>query len=187
MIGAVQTCEVLAVDAPRLIAWRTIPTALMVDSTDWRISLEPVGAGTQIVQTFQLTKFPRWWEWILARINPSHIDRSAALTEDLRRIGVIAAAAHLLPRLVLRPDNPEVKLLVTAKQTRRGRRTPCEPAIPALARLTAFLADQLAPLARFSGLHGQPLVVGLARELGPLGALPNGCRGCAGRTGGRRG
>jgi hypothetical protein len=48
-----------------------------------------------------------------------------------------------------------------AKQTRRGRRTPCEPAIPALARLTTFLADQLAPLARFSGLHGQPLVVGL--------------------------
>jgi hypothetical protein len=44
------------------------------------------------VQTFQLTKFPRWWEWILTRINPSHIDRSAALTEDLRRIGVIAAA-----------------------------------------------------------------------------------------------
>jgi F420H(2)-dependent quinone reductase len=44
------------------------------------------------VQTFQLTKFPRWWEWILVRINPSHIDRSAALTEDLRRIGVIAAA-----------------------------------------------------------------------------------------------
>jgi len=68
------------------------PPALLVDSTDWRISLEPAGAGTQIVQTFQLTKFPHWWEWILVRINPSHIDRSAALTEDLRRIGVIAAA-----------------------------------------------------------------------------------------------
>jgi hypothetical protein len=34
----------------------------------------------------------RWWGWILTRINPSHIDRSAGLTEDLRRIGVIAAA-----------------------------------------------------------------------------------------------
>jgi uncharacterized protein YndB with AHSA1/START domain len=87
-----RTCEVLAVDAGRQIAWRTIPTALLVDSTDWRISLEPAGAGTQIVQTFQMTKFPHWWEWILVAINPSHIDRSAALTEDLRRIGVIAAA-----------------------------------------------------------------------------------------------
>jgi Polyketide cyclase / dehydrase and lipid transport len=92
-----RTCEVLAVDAGRQIAWRTIPTALLVDSTDWRISLEPAGAGTQIVQTFQLTKFPHWWEWILVRINPSHIDRSAALTEDLRRIGAIAAGAPAAP------------------------------------------------------------------------------------------
>jgi uncharacterized protein YndB with AHSA1/START domain len=94
-----RTCEVLAVDAGCQIAWRTIPTPLMVDSSDWRISLEPAGTGTQIVQTFQMTKFPRWWEWALARMNPSHIDRSTALTEDLRRIGVIAAAAHAtLPR-----------------------------------------------------------------------------------------
>jgi len=92
-----RTCEILAVDAPRQIAWRTIPTALKVDSTDWRISLEPAGAGTKIVQTFQLTKCPRWWEWILARINPLHLDRSAALTEDLRRIGVIAAAGAPAP------------------------------------------------------------------------------------------
>jgi uncharacterized protein YndB with AHSA1/START domain len=85
-----RTCEVLAVG--RQIAWRTIPTALLVDSTDWRISLEPAGTATQIVQTIQLTKLPHWWEWTLVRINPSHIDRSAALTEDLRRIGAIAAA-----------------------------------------------------------------------------------------------
>ena len=82
-----RTCEVLAVDTLRQIAWRTIPTPLMVDSSDWRISLEPAGTGTQIVQTFQMTKFPRWWEWTLVRMNPSHIDRSTALTEDLRRIG----------------------------------------------------------------------------------------------------
>jgi hypothetical protein len=98
-----RTCEVLAVDAGRQIAWRTIPTALLVDSTDWRISLEPAGTATQIVQTFQLTKLPRWWEWILARINPSHIDRSAALTEDLRRIGVIAAGAPAAPATGPRP------------------------------------------------------------------------------------
>jgi hypothetical protein len=91
--------EAQGTNSPRAIGgaldgWNSgiIPTALMVDSTDWRISLEPAGAGTQIVQTYELTKCPRWWEWILARINPSHIDRSAALTEDLRRIGVIAAA-----------------------------------------------------------------------------------------------
>ena len=42
-----RTCEVLAVEPPRQIAWRTIPTPLFVDSSDWRITLEPAGAGTR--------------------------------------------------------------------------------------------------------------------------------------------
>jgi hypothetical protein len=45
--------EVLPVDPPRQIAWRTVPTPLFVDSSDWRITLEPVGAGTRIVQASQ--------------------------------------------------------------------------------------------------------------------------------------
>ena len=86
---------VLRGGAPYRIGWRTIPTLVMVDSTDWRICLEPAGAGTRIVQTFQVTKCPGWWEWIVARINPRHIDRSAALTGDLHRIGAVAAVeAH---------------------------------------------------------------------------------------------
>jgi uncharacterized protein YndB with AHSA1/START domain len=87
-----RSCEILAVHPPRQIAWRTISTPLFVDSSNWRISLEPAGTGTQIVQTFQVTNCPRWWEWIVARANPRHIDRSSALTEDLRRIGAVAAA-----------------------------------------------------------------------------------------------
>jgi len=87
-----RTCEVLAVDPPRQIAWRTIPTALFVDSSDWCITLEPAGAGTRIVQTFAVTKCPRWWEWIVARSVPGHRDRSAALTDDLRRIAAVATA-----------------------------------------------------------------------------------------------
>lgn len=89
-----RTCEILAADPPRQLGWRTIPTPLFVDSTHWRISLEPAGTGTRIVQTFQVTKCPRWWEWLVARVNPRHIDRSAALTEDLHRIGARAAAAR---------------------------------------------------------------------------------------------
>ena len=61
-----RTCEVLAVNPPRQIAWRTIPTPLFVDSSDWRITLEPAGARTRIVQIFEVTKCPRWWEWIVA-------------------------------------------------------------------------------------------------------------------------
>ena len=109
-------CEVLAVDAPQQIAWRTIPTPLFVDSTHWRISLEPAGTGTRIVQTFQVTRCPRWWEWIVARANPRHIDRSAALTEDLHRIGAAAAA--------------------DTRRTRRGPQTiPVTAAPPSQARI----------------------------------------------------
>jgi hypothetical protein len=85
-------CEVLAVDPPHRISWRTVPTLLFIDSSDWSITLESAGTGTRIVQAFQLTRCPRWWEWIVARANPRHTDRSAALTEDLHRIAAVAAA-----------------------------------------------------------------------------------------------
>ena len=93
-----RTCEVLVVDAPHQIAWRTIPTRLFVDSTDWRISLEAEGTGTRIVQSFRVTRCPDWWEWLVARANTPHIDRSAALTADLHRIGEVAAAGSRAAR-----------------------------------------------------------------------------------------
>ena len=86
-----RTCEVLAVEPPRRIAWRTIPTPLFVDSSDWRITLEPLALVPGSSETFAVTKCPHWWEWIVARFVPRHIDRSAALTDDLRRIAAVAA------------------------------------------------------------------------------------------------
>ena len=86
-----RVCEVVAVEAPREFAWRTIPTPLLPDSTEWRIALEPVNGGTRIVQSYQVIKVPGWLDWVTARVNPAHIDRSGALADDLRRIGAIAA------------------------------------------------------------------------------------------------
>jgi uncharacterized protein YndB with AHSA1/START domain len=85
-----RSCEFFAVEPPHRLGWRTIPTLFFVDSTDWVIELQPVAQGTRIVQTFQVTRCPRWWEWIVVRINPNHLDRRTALTEDLRRIGACA-------------------------------------------------------------------------------------------------
>jgi uncharacterized protein YndB with AHSA1/START domain len=87
-----RTCEMLAVEAPTRIAWRTIATPLFVDSTEWSVRLEPAAAGTRIVQEYRLTRCPRWWEWIAVRLIPGHIDRTEALPDDLRRIGAVAAA-----------------------------------------------------------------------------------------------
>jgi hypothetical protein len=87
-----RTCEMRTVEPPTRIAWRTIATPMYVDSTEWSIHLEPAGTGTRIVQEYRITRCPRWWEWIATRMIPGHIDRTAALTDDLRRIGAVAAA-----------------------------------------------------------------------------------------------
>lgn len=86
-----RTCEVVAAVAPRELAWRTVSTPLLPDSTEWRVLLEPAGSGTRIVQSFEVTKLPRLLEALLARVNPSHRDRSKALSADLRRLADLAA------------------------------------------------------------------------------------------------
>src|SRR4051794_41906997 len=47
-----RTCEIVAVDAPSELAWRTVPTRLYPDSTEWRIPLAPGGRGSPITHTF---------------------------------------------------------------------------------------------------------------------------------------
>jgi len=99
-----RVCEVIAVQAPHEIAWRTIATIAFPDSTDWRITLEPVDTGTRIVQTYQVTRCPRWYEWVVTRVNPAHVDRSGALADDLRRLGAIAVVdARDIRRVGQRP------------------------------------------------------------------------------------
>ena len=67
-----RTCVVTDVEPGRSLAWRTIPTWRFVDSTEWRITLEPLDAEhTRIAQTYQVVRCPRWWEWLVARINPT--------------------------------------------------------------------------------------------------------------------
>jgi hypothetical protein len=83
----------------RSIAWRTVRTWRFVDSTEWRITLEPLGGDrTRIVQTYEVLHCPRWWEWVVIRLVPPHRDRTAALAADLSRIGVVAAGGDRLAR-----------------------------------------------------------------------------------------
>ena len=87
-----RVCEVVDV-RPRDIAWRTVPTALYPDSSEWRITLHEVDAGTRIEQSFQVLKAPRLLEAVYATLIPGHRDRTQALTADLRRLGSVAATA----------------------------------------------------------------------------------------------
>ena len=89
-----RTCEVTSVAPPRELVWRTLPTPLYPDSTEWRITLEPAGDGTRIVQTYQVTKMPGWFEAIVSRTMPAHSDRNTALAADLARLGAIVASTR---------------------------------------------------------------------------------------------
>jgi hypothetical protein len=77
----------LAVEPPDRIVWRTMPTRLYVDSTEWTIRLEPTGDGTHIIQEFQLIKCPQWWEWIAVRLIPSSTGRDLPIVMGFRAYG----------------------------------------------------------------------------------------------------
>lgn len=86
-----RTCEIVASDAPHELVWRTVPSTLYPDSTEWRIRLAPEGARTRITQSFQVVRAPALLDPIYAMLIPSHQDRDARLADDLIRIGAVAA------------------------------------------------------------------------------------------------
>jgi hypothetical protein len=74
--------------------WRTVPTPLYPDSTEWAIRLHSADGGTRIEQTFAVIRAPKLLDVLYALIIPAHRDRTAALTEDLRRLGHVAAGSN---------------------------------------------------------------------------------------------
>jgi uncharacterized protein YndB with AHSA1/START domain len=86
-------CEVVAADAPRTISWRTVPTKVVYrDSTIWTYELEPTGTGCRITQRFEVVMLGPIVDRLFYAIIPAHRDRSAALADDVRRLGEHAAA-----------------------------------------------------------------------------------------------
>jgi hemerythrin-like domain-containing protein len=83
--------EVVVADAPRTFAWRTIPTRRFPDSSDWRIELDGVAEGTRITQSYQVVRAPALLAVVYAMLVPTHRNRGTGLTDDLRRLGELAA------------------------------------------------------------------------------------------------
>lgn len=81
-------CEVVSA-APYEIVWRTVPTRVYPDSTEWALRLSRVDGGTRIEQTFRILK-GTMLEPVYATILPAHRDRTDALRQDLERIGAAA-------------------------------------------------------------------------------------------------
>lgn len=86
-----RVCEIVAAD-PYELVWRTVPTRMFPDSSEWRIALEATeDGGTRIEQRFRVLHAPKMLDPIFARLVPNHRDRDAALTDDLRRLGDVAS------------------------------------------------------------------------------------------------
>jgi hemerythrin-like domain-containing protein len=87
-------CEVVAAE-PRELVWRTVPSVLYPDSSEWRIRVIDADGGARIEQTFQVVHAPKILDVAYGTLIPGHRDRTAALTEDLERLGRLAAAAPI--------------------------------------------------------------------------------------------
>ena len=83
--------EVLAADPPHRLVWRTVPTRLFPDSTEWCIELDEVEGGTRITQSFRALRAPAVLVAVYAVLVPSHRRRTTGLEDDLRRLGELAA------------------------------------------------------------------------------------------------
>jgi len=85
-----RTSEILALDPPHEIVWRTVPMWLLPDSTEWRIKVDAAEGGARITQRFRVLRAPAFHDRLFAQMLPAHQDRDERLREDLARIGQVA-------------------------------------------------------------------------------------------------
>jgi uncharacterized protein YndB with AHSA1/START domain len=85
-----RSCVFTIVDPPRTLAWRTTGLWGRADSTEWRMELEPDGAGTRIVQTYDVLHVAPGLDRLYWRLIKAHRDRRDALSDDLRRLATLA-------------------------------------------------------------------------------------------------
>jgi len=81
-----RVCEVLEVDPPRRLSWRTLPTRLLPDSTRWEFELASTGAGSLLTERMQVLNIPGLYDRMFALMLPQHRDRTPDLEADLQRI-----------------------------------------------------------------------------------------------------
>lgn len=84
-----RVCKIVSAD-PYELVWITVPTALYPDSSGWRITLARVDQGTRISQEFRVLRAPKVLALLYGLVIPAHRDRTAALVEDITRLGTVA-------------------------------------------------------------------------------------------------
>ena len=86
-----RTSEIVELDAPHRIVWRTLPSRLYRDSTRWTFTVEPVGDGTtRLTQDFEVVYINPILDRLFYATIKQHRDRSDALRGDLHQIAELA-------------------------------------------------------------------------------------------------
>jgi hypothetical protein len=92
-------CEVTVLDPPNRLAWRTVGAMGWVDSTEWQLTFTGLEDGrTRITQHYRVLKSNPLLRRFYSLIVPTHLNRSAALTADLLRLGEVATRESTTPR-----------------------------------------------------------------------------------------
>jgi uncharacterized protein YndB with AHSA1/START domain len=86
-------CTITALEPSRRLVYRT-NGGITGDATEWTFTLEPTDEGCRITQSYEILSLPRAVEWVILKVVPEHLDRSAALRQDLERLGQVAAARY---------------------------------------------------------------------------------------------
>ena len=89
-----RVCEIVSAE-PYELVWRTIPTAMYPDSSEWHIALDKIDGRTRISQHFRVLRAPKVLSVLYALAIPAHRDRTTALREDLQRLGTVAGQARV--------------------------------------------------------------------------------------------
>jgi len=84
--------EIVAVDPPTELVWRTIPTWPYPDSVEWRMTIVSDQVGTRVSESFRILRIPRAMEWLVGLAVPAHRDRTDDLARDLVRLKSLVEA-----------------------------------------------------------------------------------------------
>jgi uncharacterized protein YndB with AHSA1/START domain len=87
-----KTCEVTAVEARQLFAFRTLATVLSPSSTDWRFEFTATDQGTWVVESFSIAQIPPSpLMMVIAILAPHHLDMTPDLVATLDRLDRVTA------------------------------------------------------------------------------------------------
>jgi uncharacterized protein YndB with AHSA1/START domain len=81
--------EVIRVEPPHTLVWRTIARFPYLDSTEWQMILAEEVSATRVTEEFQILRLSKPLERLFNVVMPAHRDRTADLAADLDRLKVL--------------------------------------------------------------------------------------------------